>query len=771
MAILGMSKIWITVGPIIVINVLLFVSLAIYALTGHAARRDIHEAAHRSSSRWLSVYLREWWVWTTDPVARMFVRMHMGPNIISMLGFLLAVVAGVLFAKGSFGYAGWAMIFGATFDIFDGRVARLSNKVTRSGGYFDAIMDRFGEGVCFLGLGIYFHAHWLLPFIIAGLVGSMMVSYTKAKAESVGIACKVGSMQRPERIVYMGVSSVFTPLLAVVLAPWWPSSPPILVYGALVVVAVATNGTAIYRMIHTMNALDTADRRETESIPQLITRLSTVEGRTALWEKTRYGYDRSRAQYAHVTLFLIDSLVPERLDELMRRGALPNIARHIAERGTVTTAVSTFPSVTGPSFTPFVTGCFPGSCDIPGVRWFDRTVPEGRLLTMNRFRDYLGWGAYAMDHDLAMTTRTIFEYSRRAVNIFGMPSRGCGLMRDPAFFKLYSMFRRAGRGKDLDTIFETARLWFAEAMRRDADFVLYALPAAADGDAGSDEAVYRRIDEAVGHAAEELKAKGLYEQAVVLLACGNARAPIESSFDLTSFLSDRYKLFSYPGKPREWLEAEAITAASGSAMMNVYFRNEGSWQETSFFEALEQRGLIGALIEKRGIDVLAGRSVEGGVVMASRRGRAHAMEDPDGRVTYITKGGDPFGYAAMPQVMRMHDALTRTYDTDYPDALVQVLQLFRSARAGDLVISAEASCDISGVREEGDVPSNGGALHRRHSVVPLMSSVPLAAAPLRTVDVGAMVMRYLGIEAEHHLDGVARGRGMSTAGAAQAQHG
>jgi len=275
----------------------------------------------------------------------------------------------------------------------------------------------------------------------------------------------------------------------------------------------------------------------------------------------------------------------------------------------------------------------------------------------------------------------------------------------------------------------------------------------------------------VGRAAEELKAKGVYERAALILACGNARAPLRSSFDLTTFLGERYKLFSYPGKPREWLEAEAIAAASGSAMTNVYFRNEGSWHETNFFEALERCGLIGALVEKREIDVLAGRSVEGGVVMASRRGRAHVMEDPDGRITYITKGGDPFGYTNLPQVMRMHDALSRTVDTDYPDALVQVLQLFRSARAGDLVISADPSCDISGVREESGVPSIGGALHRSHSVVPLMSSVPLAAMPLRTADVGAMVLRVLGIESEHHLDGVAMERGTSARGVAQAEHG
>lgn len=746
MAILGISKVWVTVGPIVVINAVLFVSLMAFTFTKHTKRRDVPEAATRTASKFLSVHLKEWWVWTTDPLAKTFVRLRMGPNFISMIGFLLAAVAGILFARGLFGYAGWAMIFGATFDIFDGRVARLSGRETRSGAYFDSVLDRFSEGVCFVGLAYFFRASWMLPFVVAGIIGSMAVSYTKARAESMGVECKVGSMQRPERIVYLGVASIFTPVATIILSRWWSDPLPILVIGALLIIAVMTNATAVYRMLYTMNSMDTADKRDKESIPQLITRLATPEGRNAFWDKARYGYDRTRSHYSLIVQFMLDGMDRRVFGEMMGRGELPNIAQHVVERGGSVETVSTFPATTGPALTPFVTGCFPGTCGIPGARWFDRTIPEGRILTMNRFRDYIGLGAYVMDYDLSRTVRTIFEYSRQAVNIFGMLNRGCGLIRDPAFFRMSSVLKSGKRKAKPETVVKAAKFWFAEALRRGTDYVFYAMPSV-----DSSRESYRRVDEAVGDVVRELKSKGLYDRAALFLTGGYCRSENASHFDLNDFMKKRFRLFTHPGKPRDWLEAEAIAAISGSSMAHLYLRKGSSWEGQSFFEEIEQRGLVGALLEQEGVDILAGRSAEGGVVVASRRGRAHVVEDPDGRVTYLLKGGDPFGYEAIPQVMKAHEMLSLTRDTDYPDGIVQMLQLFRSQRSGDLVISADRSCDISGT--EG-VSSTHGSLHRDHIMVPFLSSVPFAGTTIRTADVFLQTLNFLGIEPDHKLDGL-----------------
>lgn len=286
-ALLSLSPLWITFGPVLIINVIFFSSLMYFALTGKGEVHKAHEAARRGESKFLNVFFKEWWIWATDPIALFLAKVGMGPNLITFFGFLLACVAALLFALGHFGYAGWTMVFGATFDAFDGRVARLTGKESRSGAFFDSVMDRFGEGICFVGLAWYFHNSWILPFVIAGLIGSMLVSYTRARSQAVGIDCKVGSMQRPERIVYMGVSGIFQPVATLLLLPLWSSPPPLLVMGAILLIAIWANATAVYRMIWVMNALDTVDKRGEESIPQILTKLSTPEGRQTFWEEQR----------------------------------------------------------------------------------------------------------------------------------------------------------------------------------------------------------------------------------------------------------------------------------------------------------------------------------------------------------------------------------------------------------------------------------------------------------------------------------------------------
>jgi phosphatidylglycerophosphate synthase len=758
MNILAVSPIWITLGPILVINSVLFASYLIYMLWVRRRLSHEFESARRHTSFILSLPTKEWWLWTTDPIVRLFARLRVGPNGITLIGFLLSVVAAAFFAKGFFGAAGWMMIASGTFDIFDGRVARLTGQTSRSGAFFDAVMDRFGEGACFLGLAFFFRDSAMLPIAIAALIGGTLVSYTKARGESVGIECKIGAMQRPERIVCLGVAAVLTPIMDVILTRWWAHPWPILVIVALVFIAIMTNVTAVQRMIYIMNALDTADKREKESIPQLLTRLSTPDGREQMWERARYGYDRSRASYAHVVVFVASGLSPELVRERMRRGEMPNVARYLHERGGSREMVGAFPSTLGPAATPLVTGCFPGTCDIPGSSWFDRTIEPGRVLSMHRFRDYRGWGAYAMDSDLSKSVRTIFEYSRQAVNIFGMPSRGSGLLRDPAFFRMFRSVCTARSREEIERADEAAFSWFTMALQRETDFILYRLPPipAGDRNARFEELAAescRRIDAAIGRAVEQLTALGIFDRTALIFAGDHAAATPARTFDLEAFVGRRFVTSAATRRFREWQEAEAIVLPSGTSMAHLYVRKGGFWAERTFFEDLEARGLVGALLEQEAIDLIAGRSCEGGIAVQSRRGRAHLLEDADGRITYLVRGSDPFGFSGMPQVVSSAEALERTAGSDRPDGIVQLLQLFRSRRTGDLVVSAHPDVAFAAPGDPRS-ESTDGALARAHMMVPAIASVPLAEGMWRTADLFALSLSLLGIEAEHALDGV-----------------
>src|SRR3989344_5434374 len=116
--------------------------------------------------------------------------------------------------------------------------------------------ERFPGRGLFLGLSFYFRDSWILFFLLLGLIGSMAVSYTRARGEAVGVDVKKGSMQRPERIGYLGCAPIFEPMTAFGLNFIWPVPPPVLVIAAIVLIGVMTNVTAVYRMIYVMNELD-----------------------------------------------------------------------------------------------------------------------------------------------------------------------------------------------------------------------------------------------------------------------------------------------------------------------------------------------------------------------------------------------------------------------------------------------------------------------------------------------------------------------------------
>lgn len=282
-----MHSIWITLLPIVVINSILLVYLVIFAFTRDRWPKP-PDLENRSNSWFLGSFLKEWWYWVTTPIAKVLITIRLSPNIITFIGFTISCVSAWFFAEGLFGYAGWIMIFGATFDMFDGKVARMTGKVSRSGAYYDSVMDRFGEGVVMIGIVSYFRYSWVLYFVVAGLIGSMLVSYTRARGEGVGIVCKKGPMQRPERIVYLGVASIFQPIADYLLRNTGLAYEQILVIAAIILIGVMTNITAVYRMVYIMNGLDTEDKKDgIDSIPQVLMKWSTPEGRAEWMEKVR----------------------------------------------------------------------------------------------------------------------------------------------------------------------------------------------------------------------------------------------------------------------------------------------------------------------------------------------------------------------------------------------------------------------------------------------------------------------------------------------------
>jgi CDP-diacylglycerol--glycerol-3-phosphate 3-phosphatidyltransferase len=151
-----------------------------------------------------------------DKIVRLIVRglalSKIHPNALTLIGLIINVVAAVLLGMGNFWVAGWVMTGGAIFDMVDGRVARETNQVTRFGGFFDSVIDRYSDLGLLMGLLVYY-ASINRPFYVVltaiVMTSAVMVSYTRARAENIIPKCKVGFLERPERIVLLIIGALF----------------------------------------------------------------------------------------------------------------------------------------------------------------------------------------------------------------------------------------------------------------------------------------------------------------------------------------------------------------------------------------------------------------------------------------------------------------------------------------------------------------------------------------------------------------------------------
>src|SRR3954468_8590342 len=158
-----------------------------------------------------------------DPLVRRLIKMGLTPNMVTTIGLVLNIGVAIIFIAGAeeggradLRYVGWAgalILFAGLFDMLDGQVARLGNMKSTFGALYDSVLDRYSELIMFLGICYYLVGyHYFLSSIFAfiAVIGSMMVSYVRARAEGLGIECKGGLMQRPERVVTIGLCAMLS---------------------------------------------------------------------------------------------------------------------------------------------------------------------------------------------------------------------------------------------------------------------------------------------------------------------------------------------------------------------------------------------------------------------------------------------------------------------------------------------------------------------------------------------------------------------------------
>ena len=205
-----------------------------------------------------------------NPLISALIKLHITPNIITFVGLLLNLLATALFIYAAvyapqqlnlIGWGGAVILFAGLFDMIDGRLARVGGIQSTFGALWDSTLDRYSELFTLFGIAIYLLLNgyvWSGVITFAAMVGSVMVSYVRARAEGLAIECKVGFMQRPERVVVTSVGALLCGCCAdcVSFDPLWLLIVP------MYLIAILANITAFWRIAHCYRVLNERDHQK-----------------------------------------------------------------------------------------------------------------------------------------------------------------------------------------------------------------------------------------------------------------------------------------------------------------------------------------------------------------------------------------------------------------------------------------------------------------------------------------------------------------------------
>lgn len=447
-------------------------------------------------------------------------------------------------------------------------------------------------------------------------------------------------------------------------------------------------------------------------------------------------------------LYLIDGARPDVMQEMLESGDLPNIRAEILSQGTFRRASSCFPTTTGPAYLPFLTGCFPGTLNITGIRWLDKREFHRKGWSKNKFRSYNGIEAPWFNSDLPKERPTLYEIFDRPFNIFSMITRGLPRGNDLTGRAKPFLYFYAHLTDKWDPVDRTSHSRLLRALDQNPEFVFVVFP-------GVDSyshlfhprhdntyKAYRYVDFSVGEVVKRLKKQGRWEDTLLILTSDHGLTATHTHLDLALFLQKRgMKTLFYPIIWKR--NPQASVMISGNAFGHVYLLNGNTQKLARAGHPEEVLGEIWEeLLAREEVDFLAWREAEGIYHIEAARGRATIFRQ-NHRLCYRPSAGDPFGLGDLSRPLTNRESLEKTFHSDYPDALVQIDQLFSASRSGDFVVVSKKGYDLRKAYEWPEHHSSHGSLHREHMIVPLIyNQTGWKEGPVRTADLFNTILKW-----------------------------
>lgn len=464
-----------------------------------------------------------------------------------------------------------------------------------------------------------------------------------------------------------------------------------------------------------------------------------------------------------VIVLLADGVRVDTLRAAIDAGSLPAMGRLRSEHGGALHEItSTFPSVTGPAYTPFLMGRFPGPVGLPGLRWFDR---ERETCTFPDYsRSYVGYQMGAINRDVDAEAPTIFELVPGSAAALSVITRGLAREGELASLTIRSALQaamihyRGDARRWLDVDRSVAERVIARVRRADTPFLFAAFTgvdkmshARGHTSDGVIEAL-RIVDDTIGTIHDDLRRRSALDGTRIWVVSDHGHSPVRQHEDLERAVSAMgFRVIAHPWVYK--LGAEVAVMVSGNAMSHLYVdlerRTRGYWNGLS----PRGRDLAEQLLARDSVDLLMVPLDDCRCRIRTRERGAAVVSWSRDRFAYTRDEGDPLGIGADVTDGSNESAYDATMGTDYPDSIVQIARLAASKRSGDLILSASRNWDYRARYEPIPHVSSHGALHREHMAVPLLLDRPATRRPRRTTDVFPSALTALGVAIPGGLDG------------------